>query len=670
MRFMFSVRSFARSVAILALLTFFRPSSHAEEAKVPDKPPEKTPEAAPPKPDNAVEVKPELPTVVITAERTATSPEKTGVSTTVIDAHVEDDVRQVHDLGETLRQVPGLTVAQTGHQGDLTSLFTRGGNSNQTLILVDGFKVNRQGGEFNFGHFDPVRAERIEIARGPSSSLFGTDAVTGAVNVITEKGQGAPLITTSAAGGTFRTDRESVSLQGNEGKFSYNIGSARFNSARTDFINSGAEQYNYAARLDYDFNCDHTLKLIVRGTEFRKGFYENSASGYGPAVETQDPNDRLHDDDLLAGLEYRGHIVPIWTTTLRVGNYLLDTELVSQDPTPTSPIFGSPQSTGHTFARERRPSIDWQNDITAYSSIDESIKDVVTVGATYENEHFRQFDTVFGNNEDVSRFNTSVYFQNRLSLYDRAFITGGVRQEHNQQFGDFTTGRADAAILVPESHTRIHGSVGNAFRAPSFFEFFSSFGNPGLEPEKNFAYDAGVEQHLWKEKVALSVTAFRNNFRSLIDFSSDTNKFSNIKTAESEGLELEASIDPIKELTIKSTATFLHTEDQKGQELLRRPGQTFTAEAIGRPLSSLDLSLTFLHESSRADIGPVSGNSFARVRNEPYSRVDAAVTYRFFEHWRAFGRVQNMLNEHYQDVKTFPAPGANFLGGVEFHWKF
>jgi vitamin B12 transporter len=634
----------------------------AEEA-----PPPKT---EPPKQTETPEKKTELPPVVVTAERMPTSPEKTGVSTTIIDGHTEDEIRQVHDLSESLRQVPGLTVAQTGHQGDLTSLFTRGGNSNQTLMLVDGFRVNRQGGEFDFGHFDPVRAERIEVVRGPSSSLFGTDAVTGAVNVITGKGCGAPELNTSAAGGTYRTDREALSLQGSEGKFSYNIGASRLNSGRITFENSAIEEYNYAARLDFDFNADHTIKLVLRGTEFRKGFYESNPSGYGPAVEPPDPNDRMHDDDLLAGIEYRGHILPIWTTTLRTGNYLFDSELRSIEPNPTSNVLGSAQTAGHTFTRERRPQVDWQNDITAYSSVDEQIKDVVTIGTEYYDEMFHQRDTIFGNNADVSRSNTSVYFQNRLSLYDRAFITGGVRREQNQQFGGFTTGRADVAILIPESDTRIHGSVGNAFRAPSFFEFFSSFGNPNLSPEKNFAYDAGVEQHFWKNRIDLGVTAFKNNFRSLIDFSEDTNKFSNIKAAESDGLELESSFDPIKQLSLKATETILHTEDQKGQQLLRRPGQTITAEAIARPLHGLDLSLSFLHESSRADLGPVPNNAFARVRNAPYPRVDAAIGYSFFEHWRAFGRVQNMLNEHYEDVKTFPSPGANLMGGIEFHWKF
>ena len=616
--------------------------------------------------------KPDTPiaSVVVTAERVPTPTTQTGVSVTVVDGKEEDKVRQVHDLSETLRQVPGITVSQSGRQGDFTSIFTRGGNSNQTLLLQDGFKVNRQGGNFDAGHLDPILAERIEIARGPASALFGTDAVTGAVNVVTAKGEGKPDVTVSGAGGTYGTDRETFNAQGTEGKFSYNIGAAHLNRHDADYINSDLEQYSYAARLDFDFNCDHTLKAIVRGVEFGKGLYENSASGYGPAVEPQDPNDRTHTDDLLTGLEYKGHILPIWDVTLKAGNYLFDTELVSIAPNPTSPILGFSQSEGQTFARERRPTIDFQNDITAYSSIDEKIKDVVSVGTSFEQERYHQTDTVFGNNADVSRSNWSVFLQNRLSLFERAFITGGVRREQNQQFGEFTTGRGDVAILIPESDTRIHGSVGNAFRAPSFFEFFSSIGNPDLQPEKNLAYDAGVEQNFLDKRLNIGVTAFRNNFKDLIDFSLATSKFSNLKTAQSQGLEFTAGADPIRQFSIRTTATLLHTEDQNGLQLARRPNQTFTAQAIGRPIEGLELSLTFLHEGARSDIGPTPANPFARINDPSYSRFDAAATYSFKTHWRAFGRIQNLLNEHYNDVSTFPAAGANVLAGIEFNWKF
>jgi vitamin B12 transporter len=271
---------------------------------------------------------------------------------------------------------------------------------------------------------------------------------------------------------------------------------------------------------------------------------------------------------------------------------------------------------------------------------------------------------------NIERTNWSVFMQNRLELYQRAFITTGVRREQNGQFGAFTTGRADISLLIPESDTRIHGAVGNAFRAPSFYECFSAFGNPGLQPEKNFAYDAGVEQHFWKKRITLGATWFNNDFKDLVSFGYNTNRMENLNRANTRGFELAAEIRPIKQIILRGTGTLMHTEDDAGLHLLRRPGKTYTAQFIVRPVGGLDLSLDLLHIGARADLGPAAENLYGRVRNDGYTRVDAATSYSFLKHWRAFGRVENLLDRHYEDVKTFPAPGRNVLAGMEFSWRF
>jgi vitamin B12 transporter len=627
-------------------------------------------ETAAPKTGTA-EAPKELPDeLVVTASRVETTPEKTGVSISVIDGKEDRDTHQNTQLSESLRNVPGLNVSRGGLPGDFTSLFTRGGNSNQTLFLQDGFKVNRQGGNYNLSAADPVLQDRIEVARGPASSLYGTDAVTGAVNVITAKGEGAPDVTASAAGGTYGIDRETLSSQGQAGKFSYNVGSARMHRQDGPFNNSELETYNYAGRFDFQVNKEHALKVVVRGTDFHKGFYEDTATGYGPSVEPSDPNDTLSSRDLLAGLEYTGEILPIWTTKLRLGHYSFDQRIVSRELNPESPVGGFAQSTGKTHSQENRPTLDWQNDFTAFNTEDGKIKNIVTIGANVEQESFEQKDTQFGSNADIKRTNWSVFMQNRLDLYDRAFITAGVRREENEQFGDFLTARADASILIPESGSRIHGSVGNAFRAPSFYEAYSAFGNANLQPEENFAYDAGLDQHFWDKRIKMGATYFHNSFKDLVDFSFDTNTFDNLKTARTSGIESELEIKPIKHITLRGTATFIQTEDAAGDRLLRRPANTYTAQVIAHPIKDFNISVEMLRVGGRVDLGPSADSAFDRVHNNAYVRVDTAASYRFLSHWRVFGRVENVLNADYEDVKTFPSAGVNVLGGIEFHWKF
>lgn len=611
-----------------------------------------------------------LPEIVVTASRLPTPIDETGVSMTVVNGKENSDVFQRIQFCEALRDVPGVTVQQSGAPGDFTTLTTRGGNSNQTLFLYDGWKVNRQGGYFDLGHVSPVQIDRIEVARGPSSSLFGTDAMTGTVNLLTAKGAGEPEVTSSAAGGTYGTDRETISVQGQEKQFSYNVSTAHLHRSQFMVNNSELETYDYAARFDYQINAEHSIKAVIRGYDYGKGYYENSATGYGIGVELPDPNDQVNSLDLLTGLEYKGHLLPIWDTTLRLGYYLFEEHVTSEPPNPVSTVAGFAASTGYTTNHERRPSLDWQNDITAFASEDEMVRNIVTAGISAEQERYNQDDSIYFSNVNSARTNWSVFMQNRLELFKRAYITGGVRREQNGQFGEFTTGRADVSLPIPESGSRIHGAVGNAFRAPSFYEFFSAFGNPNLKPEKNFAYDVGLEQCFWKKRVTLDATWFNNDFKDLVTFGFNTNRMENLNRAHSRGLELAGEIRPVKQFTFRATGTFLHTDDDNGHHLLRRPGSTYTAQAIVRPIKGLDLSLDLLRMGGRADLGPEGNNPFATVRNEGYTRLDAAASYSFQKHWRVFGRLQNLLNEHYQDVKTFPSPGSNALAGVEFTWRF
>lgn len=601
--------------------------------------------------------------LVVTAARVPTKRETTGVRVTVIGGE-ENAVHQNTTAAEALRMVPGTTPVVSGTKGSQSSLFIRGGNSNHTLVLYDGFKVNQQGGRFNFESLDPLALDRIELARGPGSSLFGTDAVVGTVNFITKRGAGRPKLTVSGAGGTYGTDRETLAVEGRHKKFAYNVSSARLHRNSWKENNSELETWNYAARFDYQLTEEQAVKLIVRGSDLKRGWYESSGSGYGTAVEPADPNDQIHDLDWLVGFEYRARVLPIWETVLKLGYWGQDRRLISDQPNPASTVFGFGTLPGRTFTQERRPSLDWQNNILTWK--DDDLRNTVIVGVQTELERFNQDDSQFGANIETDRGNVAGYLQDRLELFGRAFVNLGLRQESNGDFGGFLTARADASILIPECGGRVHGSVGNAFRAPSFYELHApGFGNTGLDPEKNFAFDAGYEQKFWKDRIRLDATYFENRFKDLINFNFGSGAFENLAQARTSGWELTAEFRPLRRLLLRGTATFLHTQDDDGHRLLRRPPHTYTAQIIAKPLDGLDVSLELLGLGDRTDIGPAG-----RVRNPGYVRADAAVSWRFYKYLRVFGRVENIGDVQYEDAATFPSEGANFLGGLEFSMRF
>src|SRR5205085_2705371 len=138
--------------------------------------------------------------------------------------------------------------------------------------------------------------------------------------------------------------------------------------------------------------------------------------------------------------------------------------------------------------------------------------------------------------------------------------------------------------------------------------------------------------------------------------------FDNLKRANSHGIETFAEIKPMKKITIRGTSYFLHTEDDAGNQLKRRPNETYTAQVIANPIEGLDVAVEYLRTGSRKDVGPLPENSFATVHSDAYNRVDASISYRFLKHWRAFARVENVLDESYEEVKTFASPGRKTIG--------
>lgn len=658
--------------------------------------------------------------IVVSAAKLPTPRERTGVSVTRI-SQKDLELSQENNVGESLRMVPGATINQSGRTGDFTQLRIRGGETDHALVMWDGFKVNSSGlvRQYNFNSLDPIGADRLEIARGPGSMLNGSDAVTGSVNVLSKKGEGKPHLTASAAGGTFGTDREIVAIEGSVDFLSYNVAASHQHRSGAEVKNSGFTTDNEAARFDFLAAKDHVVRLFVRRAAIEKGWYESTASGYGTAIDPADPNDDIDSTNELIGLEYAGRPVPIWETILRPGYFQSRVVSISKAFNPDSPMNAALDPFGFSGPANKQPnrsdtldtrrSMEWRNNITAYE--DKHFKDTITAGYYAEKETFRNTETGFTVNfpppffipqidfrKDRDRFssvNQAAFIQNRLEIYDRVFLTAGGRREDNENFGVNYTAHGDGSILIPESGTRLFGSAGTAFRAPAFSELFGPFGgNPQLLPERNFGWDAGIEQHFLKRRITIGATYFSNNFTNLIvnKFNTVTGVFSfeNLDTATTRGWELFARFEPVKQVTLEGTATLLKAKDgETGKRLLRRPGETYTARVVAHPLvdlvpkdyQGLDISFEFLSVSNRRDVGslvPASqlapfdfDSAFAHVKATGYQRFDLAVSYRFWkDRLRAFGRFSNFTNAKYEDVATFPADGASFLGGLEFSWRF
>ena len=620
----------------------------------------------------------ELGQVVVTATKTEVPLKNVAASVTVITKE-EIEARQVTEVSQLLREVPGLNVTQQGSRGSTTSVFPRGGESNFNLVLIDGVKVNDAGGFFDFGDLSTDNIERIEIIRGPHSALYGADAMGSVIQIFTKRGKGAPRIEASFAGGNLNTFEERVNLSGGAGRFGYSLGVGRTDTDGSLPINDVFRETTVSGRLDYAIEKALDLNFTVRYTD---SLFEFPTGGAGDRFDPLDPSQSSDRQRLLLSGRGSHSLTPWWQQTFQLGWY--QQHFTTDDRFDPCCDFATLQSRNE----ERRFSADYFWNLTAPTVL--GISNLVTAGVGYEWEGFDQrtdgTDTPFpfsSSNKD-SRDNKAFYLQDQLEWQKRLFLTAGFRVDDNSKFRTEVTPRFSAAYIVPIIETKIRGSYGEGIKAPSFIENFGTgspfvVGNPNLRPEQSRSWEIGFDQPVLKGLADLSVTYFNQRFRDLIAFVGGSPSFENVQKAKAEGVEVAARIRAGYGLTIAGTYTFLSTkvlendiggtELPVGEPLVRRPEHTgsLTLDHVWDRLRT-NLTANFIGDQQDLDFRTFPA---PRVTNPGYTTVDLAASYLLLKdrlHLReltAFGKILNLFDEKYEQVFGFSAPRITFLLGLK-----
>jgi outer membrane cobalamin receptor len=654
--------------------------------------------------------------MVITATRTATQSNELGGSVDVI---TTDDLRRANQshVAESLRLIPGLVVAQTGGRGGITSVFARGGESDYNKVLIDGVPVNSAGGLFDFAPLTTENLDRIEVVRGPGSALFGSDAMTSVIQLVTRRGTSSvPEFEFSGEGGSFDFHRETARLAGRNGRFDYATG---FGFLSTDgrFRNSDYINRSASANLGWRLTDDAELRVASR-------LNNNTLGVAGPtAILFADPDERQKHRDINVSAGFDWRITPRINQTARF--IFAEFETFSFDPAaqdltkPDTPLL-PPFSFGVDFAtsfrdHEKRHGFQYQL-VAALGAAN-----VLTGGVDFEHES-GVFDDGFSR-VSPTRDNLGVYVQDQFAWRERLFVTAGVRVERNTAslpadlramltslgstvptgdvgFGTSANPKLAASALVRRHRenaafgaTRIKASFGTGIKEPRLLEAFSPsiffLGNPALDAERAISYDAGVSQEFWNRRVSVEATYFDNRFRNQIAFIFDPatfgpvrlddgtlTNFVNVERSTARGLELAGAARPVRQLRLAASYTFLRSRLERaesvlnpelGLPLLRRPRHAGTIEASW-VADRWDVSLDGSFIGRRRDIDPISGARFdaagQAIYNEGYAKLNLAGSYRIASGLRTFARVENLLNQDYQEVLGFPAYRLNFSAGL------
>ncbi len=597
-----------------------------------------------------------LDTLTVTATRLETPWRTLGSSLTVL---TEEDLkaRQIYTVADALRTVPGLDVVRLGPLGQQTSVFLRGANSNHVLVLIDGVEANdpsNPGGLFDFAHLTLDNIERIEILRGPQSSLYGADALGGVIQIFTKTGEGKPGVSLSAEGGSFGTYRLTGQSSGKLEPFRYSLLASQLKSQGF----SAADRHLLGNREDdgyHNTTVSARLGLVPKPTfaldgTVRYSRAEAETDNCGGAF-CDDPNAESFTDQLFSSLTGRLDLFDgFWSQKLQLAHTFIDRNFRNPfDPANPFAIFSRFQG--------EKLRLDWQNSLHLHPNDD------LIVGFADELEILRS-DQQSRRGQSTRQY----YLENRLKWLERFVTSAGLRQDDPNGFGDKLTWRITQAVLFPQTGTKLRGSYAKGFKAPTLFQLFGPdtgfgpVGNPNLKPETSRGWEVGIDQTFWDERILAGATYFRNDFRNLIDFALGQG-FVNLARAESEGVEVYGEVKPWDFLTLRGTYTYTRTDDEDNRRLLRRPSHKGSLDVDLKVWEGAHLHLNALAVGTRDDM---DFNRFpaARVRLASYALVNLAASYQLNQHLEIFGRLDNLFDKRYQEAFGFATSRIAGFGGV------
>lgn len=621
----------------------------------------------------------QLEQLIVTAHRIPLPAEKVAPRVTVLTGE-ELRAHGFHFVSDALRQVAGISMIQGGSFGSLSSLFLRGGESDYVRVLVDGVPVNEPGGSYDFANLTADNVERIEVLRGPGSVLYGSDAMTGVVQIFTRRGRGAPRVEGGVRGGTLGTLAWDAAVMGGTERVHYSAGASRLSSDGLIDLNNEYRDLAVSGRVEVapDERTEASVSLRYTDAEFH---FPTDGAG-----RVSDANQLQLRKELSLGIEGGRRLTRRLEARLRAS--IEAGELKIDDPPD------GPADTLGFFAFASTQDVDRRlGELRLHYHLGPTA--IVTVGGELEEEELRstnRSDSEFGPSSGelgAARTNRAVYVQALADPAPRLSASLGLRLDDNEEFGSFGTYRASAVYRLPAG-VRLRGSYGIGFKEPTFFENFAQgfvLGNPRLDPERSRSWEIGADYGVSRNRFQLAATYFDQRFRDLIQFAftppePGASNFFNVGAADADGMEIEARVEPTTGLFLESSYTYLRTRVVdagleegpgaafvQGRRLLRRAAHTVSAALAYRERRGGALTLAVRGIGRRDDLD-FSGFPAERVRLPTYVTVDLAASWPLVRAPNGAAklaptlRVENLLNHSYEELANFPARRRTIFAGA------
>ena len=587
--------------------------------------------------------------IIVIASGIAQPRNETGQAITVIDRDRLDTLQST-TIADALRTLPSVAVAQRGPVGSQTSIFLRGANSAQTLVLVDGVRVNdpsSPNGAFDFGALQTGNFERIELLRGANSVIWGSQAIGGVISLTSFIPTDTIAVRAMAEAGQADSIRTSANLSGTSGALSGSIGGGYYRTDGISALTGGTERDGYDA---YSANARLEIALGDNAAIDLRGFYNrgrieyDSPFGLGANALPESRNRQF--------VGYVGARAALFDGALinRIAFTRTDIDRLGTDPVAFS--FNNFDISG---------SIDrftYQGELRASNAI------TLVFGA--EHEETRTSTAFEGAAPDLAENRvTGGHAQLIVRPLPGMTVTGGVRHDDYSDYGGQTTLAANAAFTPNGGATLLRVSYAEGFRAPTLSEGQPPFGNPALRPETAENIDIGIEQKLLGERAMIGVTWFRRTSNDLIAFSFDTFQSENIDRARASGVEVELALRPTDRVDIRANWSRVDAINRSpgplfGKRLALRPQDSVTLTADWRTPWDVRLGTTVTVTSDSFD------NAANTVRLDGFTLVALRASLPITQGIEAFARVENLFDAHYTTVAGFSTYGRGAFAGVRW----
>ncbi|MBA1240745.1 TonB-dependent vitamin B12 receptor [Pseudomonas kunmingensis] len=569
---------------------------------------------------------------VITASRTGASPVAIAASSVITREQIER--QQAGSVPELLQRLAGVSVTSNGGRGKSTSVSIRGTSDKHVLVLIDGIRVgSATSGSAALQSIPVEQIERIEIVRGPRSSLYGSEAMGGVIQIFTRRGGDAGVKPYFSAGAGSRSSYSgSAGLSGGQGNGWFNLGVA---SESTDGINARA--WRASAPDAYEPDADGYRELSA---QLRAGYrFANGLELDGSWLQSENHSDfdspsgrDAYSDGSLQAISGRARFSPLafWDVTLQAG-HSEDLDDRFQD--------------GAFYSRfdTRRDSLSWQNDFNFGEA------QVLSLGMDYKKDRVDSSDDY----AEDSRYNKG-YFVQYQAAFGRHGVQAGLRRDKDEFFGSHDTGSLGYSFDLSNALT-LTAAYGTAYRAPTFNDLYYpfdgyNFGNPNLQPEESESYEIGIRgSHGWGE---WSINAYENQIQDLIVWGASPE---NVNVARIRGIETSVAT-VLAGWDVNANLTFMDPQDRSkkyhGHLLQRRAKRQFNLD-LDRQFGAVGLGASLYAASERFD----KANNFESTRMPGYALVDLRSEYRFDEAWRLQVKLSNLFDRDYETIQTYEQPG-------------